>query len=161
MADWPEPVERVAAFLREAGAEARLEEFPKGTPTAWQAARAVGCEEADIVKSLVFLCDGQPVVVMVPGDRRADPSKVAAAVGVRRARIAGPEDVELATGFPPGAVAPFPLPRVSEVLVEQTLLGRDTVWAGAGSTRHIVGLAPAELVRLARARPIDAVQDPA
>src|SRR5918996_6467506 len=95
---WPEPVERVAAFLRAAGAEARLEEFPEGTKTARQAARAVGCEEGDIVKSLVFLCDGRPVVVLVPGDRRADPAKVAAAVGVESAEIAGPADLEGATG---------------------------------------------------------------
>ena len=156
---WPEPVERVAAFLRDAGAEARLEEFPEGTPTARAAARAVGCAEQDIVKSLVFLCDGEPVVVLVPGDRRADPAKVAKAAGARKARIAGPEDVERATGFAPGAVAPFPLPRVRDVLVERILLGRGTVWVGAGSTRHMLGITPAELVRLARARPVDAVDE--
>ena len=52
--DWPEPVERVAAFLRAAGAEARVEEFRGGTPTARDAADAVGCELAQIVKSLLF-----------------------------------------------------------------------------------------------------------
>ncbi|MEX2210557.1 MAG: YbaK/EbsC family protein [Gaiellaceae bacterium] len=155
---WPDPVERVAAFLREAAAEARLEEFPEGTPTARLAALAAGCAEADIVKSLVFLCDGVPVLVLVPGDRRADAAKVAAAAGAAKAKVAGPEDVELATGFAPGAVAPFGLARVREVLMEQTLLGRDTVWVGAGSPKHMAGLSPAELVRLTRARPIDAVE---
>jgi Cys-tRNA(Pro) deacylase len=158
---WPEPVERVAGFLRAAGTEARLEEFPEGTKTARQAARAVGCEERDIVKSLVFLCDGRPVLVLVPGDKRADATKVAAAIGARRARIAGPDDVERATGFGPGAVSPFGLPQALDVLVERALLGRGTVWVGAGSVRHIVGIAPAELVRLARARPVDAVDDSA
>jgi prolyl-tRNA editing enzyme YbaK/EbsC (Cys-tRNA(Pro) deacylase) len=158
---WPEPVERVAAFLRAAGAEARLEEFPAGTSTVRDAARAVGCEERDIVKSLVFLCDGRAVVALVPGDRRADPAKVAAAAGARKARIAGADDVRKVTGFDPGAVAPFPLPDVHAVLVERTLLGRGTVWVGAGSTRHIMGIVPAELVRLARARPVDAVEDSA
>ena len=158
---WPEPVERVAAFLRAAGAEARLEEFPEGTKTARQAARAVGCDEGDIVKSLVFLCDGRPVIVLVPGDKRADGAKVAAAVEARKAKIAGPEEVERATGFGPGAVSPFGLPQVLDVLVERTLLGRGTVWVGAGSVRHIVGIAPAELVRLARARPVAAVDDSA
>jgi prolyl-tRNA editing enzyme YbaK/EbsC (Cys-tRNA(Pro) deacylase) len=153
----PEPVGRVAAFLRAAGAEARLEEFPAGTKTARQAARAVGCEDGDIVKSLVFLCDGRPVLVLVPGDKRADAVKVAAATDARQAKIAGPGEVEQATGFAPGAVSPFGLPEAVDVLVERTLLGRSTVWAGAGSARHIVGVAPAELVRLARARPVDAV----
>jgi prolyl-tRNA editing enzyme YbaK/EbsC (Cys-tRNA(Pro) deacylase) len=159
MADWPEAVERVSRYLREAGAEARLEEFTEGTPTARDAARAVGCELSQIVKSLVFDCDGWPVVVLVPGDRRADSAKVAGAVGSARARVAGAEQVEALTGFPPGAVAPFPLPRVHRVLIERTLLAHDVVWVGAGSTRHMAGLPPRELVRLARARPMDAVQE--
>jgi prolyl-tRNA editing enzyme YbaK/EbsC (Cys-tRNA(Pro) deacylase) len=158
MSSWPEPVERVAGFLRESGAEARLEEFPAGTPTAREAAEAVGCELGQIVKSLVFDCDGQPVVVLVPGDRRADRAKVAAAVGCSRARVAPPEQVERLTGFPPGAVAPFPLPGVERVLMERLLLLHLVVWVGAGSHTHMAGLAPNELRRLARAHPMDAVQ---
>jgi prolyl-tRNA editing enzyme YbaK/EbsC (Cys-tRNA(Pro) deacylase) len=154
---WPEAVQRVAAFLREARAEARIEEFPAGTPTSQEAARAVGCEPSAIVKSLVFLCDGRPVVVLVPGDRRADPAKVASAVGAGKAKVAGAQDVERATGFQPGAVAPFPLPRVRDVIIERSLLGRGLVWVGAGSPRHMAGIAPEELMRLARARPMDAV----
>lgn len=159
MPPWPEPVERVAAFLREAGAEARLEEFPEGTPTAGDAARAVGCELSQIVKSLVFDCEGRPVVVLVPGDRRADPAKVAAAVSCTKARVASAALVEEATGFAPGAVAPFPLRAVEQVLIDRTLLAHELVWIGAGSSSHMAGLAPAELVRLARAQPMDAVQD--
>ena len=155
---WPEPVERVAAYLRQAGAEARLEELSEPTPTATDAARAIGCELSQIVKSLVFDCDGQAVVVLVPGDRRADGAKVAAAMQAARARVAGPEQVEAATGFVPGAVAPFPLPRVNSVLMERTLLRHDVVWIGAGSRRHMACLAPTELARLARARSMDAVE---
>jgi prolyl-tRNA editing enzyme YbaK/EbsC (Cys-tRNA(Pro) deacylase) len=158
MSTWPEPVQRVAGFLRESGAEVRIEEFSGGTPTAQDAAEAVGCELAQIVKSLVFDCDGRPVVVLVPGDRRADRTKIAAAVGAQKARVAPPEEVERATGFPPGAVAPFPLPSVERVLMERLLLGQEIVWVGAGSDRHMAGLAPAELRRLARAEPMDAIQ---
>jgi prolyl-tRNA editing enzyme YbaK/EbsC (Cys-tRNA(Pro) deacylase) len=159
VADWPEAVERVARYLREAGAEARLEEFPEGTPTAREAARAIGCELGQIVKSLVFDCDGRPVVVLVPGDRRADEAKVARAFGCAHARVARPEQVEAATGFAPGAVAPFPLPAVDRIAIERTLLTHEQVWIGAGSIRHMAGLAPTELARLARARPMDAVED--
>lgn len=159
MNGWPEPVERVARTLREAGAEARIEEFAAGTPTARDAARAIGCDLAQVVKSLVFDCDGSPVVVLVPGDRRADAAKVAAAVGAAGARVVRAEEVEPATGFAPGAVAPFPLPRVGRVLVERRLLVHELLWVGAGSPRHMAGLAPPELVRVARARPVDATVD--
>jgi prolyl-tRNA editing enzyme YbaK/EbsC (Cys-tRNA(Pro) deacylase) len=159
VAEWPEAVERVAGYIREAGAEARIEEFRAGTPTAEDAARAVGCKLSQIVKSLVFDCDGRFVLVLVPGDRRADRAKVASAAGCTRARVAGAAQVEAATGFAPGAVAPFPLGGVDRVLIERTLLGHEVVWIGAGSTRHLAGIAPAELVRLARARPMDAIQD--
>jgi prolyl-tRNA editing enzyme YbaK/EbsC (Cys-tRNA(Pro) deacylase) len=156
---WPEPVARVSAFLRDAGAEARIEEFEEGTPTAQAAADAIGCELARIVKSLVFLCDGRPIVALVPGHRRGDPRKIAAAVGAQRAYVAGPELVAEATGFEPGAVAPFPLPRIQRVLIDTSLLAHETVWTGAGSTRHMAGLAPTELVRLARAHPVQITVD--
>jgi prolyl-tRNA editing enzyme YbaK/EbsC (Cys-tRNA(Pro) deacylase) len=147
----------VTSYLRDAGAEVRVEEFPEGTPTAQAAARAVGCELSQIVKSLVFLCDGRPVVAMVPGDRRADAGKIASAAGSSSARIAGVEEVQDATGFDPGAVAPFPLPRIDRVFIDRTLLSHPLVWIGAGSDRHMAALAPAELVRLSRARPMDVV----
>jgi len=158
MSAFPEPVERVARVLREAAAEGRIEQFTEGTPTAAAAARAIGCEPAQIVKSLVFDLDGRFAVALVPGDRRGDPTKVAAAAGAARARVASPEQVLRATGFEPGAVAPFPLPAVETVLVERLLLQQPLVWCGAGSAEHMLGIAPPELLRLARGRAIDLVE---
>lgn len=155
MERWPEPVERVAAVLREAGVDARLEEFAQGTPTAEQAAEAVGSSLAQIVKSLLFVCDGRPTLALVPGDRRADEAKVAAAAGARRARVARREEVVAATGFQPGGVAPFPAPAVSQVLLARELLSHDLVWIGAGSERHMAGLSPLDLARLTQARAVD------
>jgi Cys-tRNA(Pro) deacylase len=155
---WPEPVERVSAFLRQTGGEARIEEFSADTPTAAAAAEAVGCGLDQIVKSLVLVCDGTPVVALVPGDRRGDTAKIAKALGAKSARVATAEEVETATGFAPGAVAPFPLPNVRAVYLERTLLRHPRVWAGAGSERHLVSLAPAELARLAQAQSMDVVQ---
>jgi prolyl-tRNA editing enzyme YbaK/EbsC (Cys-tRNA(Pro) deacylase) len=152
---WPEAVERVAAFLREAGAEARIEEFSEGTPTAQHAAEAAGCDLAQIVKSLVFVCDGRPVLALVPGDRRADRAKIAEAAGASKARIADADGVRRITGFEPGAVCPFPLAEPAEILVEHTLLSHAVVWIGAGSTSHMAALPPPELLRLTRARAVD------
>jgi Cys-tRNA(Pro) deacylase len=158
---WPEPVERVAACLRQSGVEARIEEFEAGTPTAQAAAEAVGCKLEQIVKSLVFDCDGRPVVVLVPGDRRADSRKIARAAGSRHAKIVGPDEVQALTGFAAGSVAPFPLPKVERVLVDRQVLVHERVWIGAGSPRHMAMVAPVDLVRLAKAEPMDAVVDAA
>ena len=155
----PEPVQRVARFLADTRAEARLQEFRSGTPTAVDAADAVGCELDQIVKSLLFLCDGDPVLVLVPGSRRADPGKVAAAVGAASAKIAPPPVVLEITGFEAGGVAPFPQPGVREVLVDPSLLSWPEVWVGAGSDRHMAGLTPVELVRLSRARQADVCRE--
>jgi len=152
---WPEPVVRVAEALRHGGVDARVEEFPEGTPTASAAAKAVGSSRAQIVKSLVFICDGRPTLALVPGDRRADELKVAAAAGARYARVARPDEVLAATGFEPGGVAPFPAPGVSQVLMSRELLVHDRVWIGAGSERHMAGLYPADLARLTQARAAD------
>jgi prolyl-tRNA editing enzyme YbaK/EbsC (Cys-tRNA(Pro) deacylase) len=159
VAQHPESVERVSAFLRESGAEARIQEFPEGTHTAQDAADAVGCELGQIVKSLVFVCDEQVVVAMVPGDRRGDADKIAAAVEASAARVAKPQEVEDATGFAPGAVPPFPLPEKTVVLIDRAFFQHPIVWAGAGSTQHVLGMPPAELARVSRARPLDVSAD--
>jgi prolyl-tRNA editing enzyme YbaK/EbsC (Cys-tRNA(Pro) deacylase) len=154
--DWPEPVQRVARALREGRVEARIEEFHEGTPTAADAAAATGASIDQIVKSLVFSCDGRAIVVMVPGDRRADTAKIAVAAGCERVKSVGAGAVEQLTGFSAGGVAPFPLPGIQTVLIERSLMAHEVVWIGAGSSRHMAALAPADLVRLARARPVDA-----
>lgn len=158
---WPDAVERVASYLRAAGVEARLEEFDEATATAEEAAEATGNQTAQIVKSLVFECDGQTVVAMVPGDRRADADGVARAVGAADARVARRAQVEAATGFAPGSVAPFPLPADVRVLMDRALLQHDVVWIGAGSPHHVAALAPTELAALSRARVVDGVSEAA
>ena len=154
---WPESMERVSASLRAAAVDARVQEFPEGTPTAEDAARAVGCDLAQIVKSLVFVCDGAYVLALVPGDRRGDDAKVAAAAGARTARIARAHEVLEATGFEPGAVAPFPQRAVAHALMDALLLQHEIVWIGAGSPAHMAGIAPADLQRLSNARIFDLV----
>jgi len=155
VSQWPEPVERVAAVLRAAAVDARIEEFPEGTPNARDAAQAVGCDLSQIVKSLVLVCDGVFVLALVPGDVRADERAVAEAVSAREVRVARADEVRQATGFEPGGVAPFPHRAVARVLMDRSLLAHQTVWIGAGTTAHMAALSPAELQRLAGASPVD------
>jgi prolyl-tRNA editing enzyme YbaK/EbsC (Cys-tRNA(Pro) deacylase) len=146
MTDWPEPVERVSAFLRAAAVDARIEEFSEGTPTARDAARVIGCELSQIVKSLVLVCDGAYVLALVPGDRRADEDAVRAAVGAQEVRVASPDEVVHATGFEPGAVAP---------LMDRSFFGQEEVWIGAGTSSHMASLRPSELLKLSGAKTVE------
>ena len=159
MGAWPEQVERVAAYLRDAAAEARIEEFAAETASAEEAAAAIGTELERIVKTLVFDCDGRTVVALVPGDRRADRAKVAAAAGSNRAQIVAAADVQRLTGFSPGGVSPFGLAAAHRALLDRRLLVHERVWVGAGSTRHLAGLPPQELLRVARAQAVDVSED--
>ena len=152
---WPEPVERVAHVLRGAAVDARLEELPATVSTAEAAARALGCARGQIVKSLVFVCDGKPVLVLVPGDRRADAARVAASAAAERARVATAVEVAAATGFEPGGVAPFPQRAVTRTLIDRSFFAWETVWIGAGTAAHMAELAPAELQRLTSAVAVD------
>lgn len=158
---WPEPVERVAVFFREAGAEARLEELPTDTPSAQAAADAIGCALEQIVKSLVFVCGTEPVLALLPGDRRADPAKIALAAEANDARVARPAEVIAATGFAPGGVSPVPPPPGTLVLIERTIISSPVVWVGGGSERHMAMLSPAELVRLTGGSLVDIAQESA
>ena len=152
---WPGPVERVAAYLRAGAVDATVQEFPDGTTTVAAAATALGCDPSLIVKSLVFVCEGEAVLALVPGDRRCDEGKVAAVAGASEARLADAEEVHEATGFEPGAVAPFPQRAVALTLLDHLLLKHDRVWVGGGSDVHMVGLAPADLARLTQAQTAD------
>jgi len=154
---WPEPVARVSAVLSAAAVDARIEEFQVETPTAREAARAVGCELSQIVKSLVFVCDGAYVLALIPGDRRADERAVADAVPCEHVRIARPDEVLHATGFEPGAVVPFPQRAITKTLIDRTLFRHGVVWVGAGTVNHLAVLSPAELQRLTAAITVDLI----
>src|SRR3954469_24300796 len=152
---WPEPVQRVSEALRAAAVDARIEQFDEGTPTARDAAKAVGCDLSQIVKTIVMVSDGLFVLVLVPGDRRAEERAVIAALGSTEVRVARPEEVLRATGFEPGGVAPFPQLAVTHALMDNALLQHEVVWVGAGTDQHMACLGPAELLRVARARTFD------
>ncbi len=154
---WPDPVERVAAYLRAAAVDATVQEFPEGTKTAAEAAAAVGCDVGLIVKSLVFVCDGAAVLVLAPGDRRCDERKVAAAARAEGARLADPDEVLAATGYEPGAVAPVPQQSIALTLLDRLLLKHARVWISGGSSLHMVVMSPVDLARLTRAQTADLV----
>lgn len=137
--------ERVAAAAAAAGLEIEIRRFPEGTRTAEDAARAVGCGVGQIVKSLVFVADGQPVVALLSGADRLDPQRLAAALGAVAVERADGDAVRSATGFAIGGVPPFGHASVVPVLMDRALLDHEVVWAAAGRPDAVFSVAPSAL----------------
>lgn len=148
-------VDRVVAAAREAGLEIEVQRFPEGTRTAADAARAVGCEVAQIVKSLVFVADGTPVVALVSGANRVDEGRLATAFAASTVRKADGDEARAATGFPIGGVPPFGHATAVRVVVDRDLLGHERLWAAAGLPDAVFPIAPDELVRVSGATAVD------
>ena len=129
--------------------------FPEPTRTAAEAAAAVGVGLDRIVKSLVFVVDGEAVVTLMSGANRLDEAKLAAAAGGHGCRRADPALVLEATGFGIGGVPPFGHRRALPVFVDEDLLDLDEVWAAAGSTRANFPITPEHLVQASHGRVAD------
>src|SRR5690348_5892619 len=151
-------VERVVAALRAAGVTSEITEFAESTRTAEQAAAAVGCAVGQIVKSLVFLADGTPVLALVSGANRLDTAKLAAATGARITR-ADADAVRAATGFAIGGVPPVAHATSLATYLDRDLTQYEVVWAAAGTPNAVFPIAPAELARIASAQVIDLAVD--
>jgi prolyl-tRNA editing enzyme YbaK/EbsC (Cys-tRNA(Pro) deacylase) len=123
---WPEPVERIASFLRQSEAHGRLEELPEGVQT----------PPGPAVRAEAYDCDGRALVALFPADAEVDLSRLA--------RRAGCAELK------PLVARPFPY-QGTRVLVDRSLLAVRTAWLEAGSPRHVLGLSPGQIVRLTRA----------
>jgi prolyl-tRNA editing enzyme YbaK/EbsC (Cys-tRNA(Pro) deacylase) len=140
----------VRAHASERGVDLEVRRFPAGTRTAEDAARAIGVEVGQIVKSLVFRAGDETVVVLCSGARRVDESKLAAAVG-GATRRASAEEAKSATGYAIGGVPPFAHTAAVRVMCDPALLTYDVVWAAAGLPDAVFPITPADLVRLSGA----------
>ena len=128
-------------------------EFDAGTRTAADAAAAIGCEVAEIAKSLLFRAreSGRPVLVVASGVNRVDEKKVAAVIGEKIAR-ADADFVRENTGFAIGGVPPVGHAVAPLTLIDEDLLKLATIWAAAGTPNAVFSLTPGELVELTGGR---------
>lgn len=148
-------VERFERQALDRGLSLEVREFPEGTKTAEAAARAVGCEVGQIVKSLVFVADGRAFVALTSGANRADTIRLAESLGVAEVRRASPEEARDATGFAIGGTPPFGYPRPVRVLMDRDLLGYEVLWAAAGTPQAVFPIGPDDLLRASGAEPAD------
>jgi prolyl-tRNA editing enzyme YbaK/EbsC (Cys-tRNA(Pro) deacylase) len=138
-------IERFTEAARELGIDPQIQRFPEGTKTAADAAAAIGCELAQIVKSLVFMAGDRPVIAFTSGANRVDPAKLARVAGATSARKATPEEARDATGFAVGGTPPFGHPQPVRSYVDPALLAFQEIWAAAGTPDSVFPLAPSEL----------------
>lgn len=151
--------QRVQEVLDGMGFAGRVVRLEKSARSAREAAEALGCEEAQIAKSLVFRGGrtGRAVLVVAGGANRVDEAKVAALVGepVRKADAAF---VREKTGFAIGGVPPVGHAEAPETLVDRDLLRHAEVWAAAGHPRAVFPLTPGQLVEMTGGRVADVEQ---
>ncbi len=150
--------ERFLAGAEALGLTPEILRFPEGTRTAEQAAAAVGCELGQIVKSLVFLCGGEPVLALTSGANRVDTTRLGDLLGAAISR-ADADGVREATGYAIGGTPPFGHAQPLRAVIDRALLAYDTVWAAAGTPDTVFELTPDELVRASGAEAADFAAD--
>ena len=131
-----------------------VREFPQGTRTAVDAAGAVGCDVGQIVKSLVFIAAGRPVVALVSGANRLDEGRLAAVAGEPVAK-ADADTARTATGYAIGGVPPFGHATDVPVFMDRDLFGYGVVWAAAGRPDSVFEIQPERLRELSKAMVVD------
>jgi len=145
--------ERALAFrarLAERGIVVEPREMDESTHTAQQAADALGCSVAAIVKSLLFEADGEPLLVLASGPNRVDTSLLAELVGVP-VTMADAKRVKLVTGSSIGGVPPLGHPERLRTIMDEALLALPVVWAAAASATSVFGIEPRRLAELTEA----------
>ncbi len=136
---------RIQAVL---GDSFRVLEFEESTHSSAEAAAAIGCDVAQIAKSMLFRAgDGQPVLVVASGANRVDEKKVAVLLG-QKIKRAEPDFVLLHTGVAVGGVAPVGHVTPPLTLLDKDLCSHSTIWAAGGSPNAVFALTPTDLARL-------------
>ncbi len=142
MAELSRAAARVQSALETAGVVARIVELPQSTRTAAEAAQAVGCEVAQIAKSLVFTgADGEAVLVITSGTNRVDEKRL----GLQRANA---DFVREKTGYAIGGIPPVGHATPLRTLIDEDLLRFERIWAAAGTPNAVFELSPADLPRM-------------
>jgi prolyl-tRNA editing enzyme YbaK/EbsC (Cys-tRNA(Pro) deacylase) len=145
---------RFEVWLADSGIGVAVRQFPNGTRTAVDAAKAVGCEVGQIVKSLVFVAAGRPVVALVSGANRLDESRLAAVAGSPVTK-ADAETARGATGYAIGGVPPFGHATEVPVFMDRDLFDHGNVWAAAGRPDSVFEISPERLRELSQAEVAD------
>ena len=139
-------IDRFIGEAEASGLDIEIQRYPDGTRTAADAAAAVGCKIDQIVKSLVFMADVRPILILCSGARRVDEEKLAEYIGTE-IRIAGASEVRAATGYAIGGTPPLGHTVPLKTVVDPHLMEFEEIWAAAGTPDSVFPIKPKELVK--------------
>jgi len=139
---------RVRKTLALLGARGEVRALDDSARTAKEAADALGIEVGQIASSLIFLADGEPVLVVASGGHRVDIVQLASILEVNEITKASAEEVRKATGFAIGGVAPVGHPHPLRTIVDIALSRYDEVWAAGGHPHYVFPTSYDELLRI-------------
>jgi prolyl-tRNA editing enzyme YbaK/EbsC (Cys-tRNA(Pro) deacylase) len=142
--------DRVRAALAAAGVQVEIRQFDTSTRTAEDAALAIGTTVGQIVKSLVFVSGGRPVLALMSGSNQLELASLAALTGQEVGK-ADASLVRAATGYSIGGVPPLGFPQPIETYIDRDLFKYEEIWAAAGTPNHVFRTTPAALIRLTSA----------
>ena len=139
-------IDRFIGEAEASGLDIEIQRYPDGTRTAADAAAAVGCKIDQIVKSLVFMADVRPILILCSGARRVDEEKLAEYIGTE-IRIAGASEGRAATGYAIGGTPPLGHTVPLKTVVDPHLMEFEEIWAAAGTPDSVFPIQPKELVK--------------
>src|SRR5919112_4964225 len=136
--------DKVVKAARELGLQVDVKTLDQPTRTVAEAAGAVGCADAQIAKTLVFVADGDPVLVVASGAHRVDPDALCEIFDVAEVRQANPDEVRVATGYPVGGVSPLGCQGLP-VVFDEHLLRFDHIFVAGGDGNTLFDVEPRKL----------------
>lgn len=144
--------------LQTANIPHELRRMPEPARTAERAAVVLGLAPHQIIKSVLFYADGKPVMVMVPGDRMVDYSKLKKELKASRLRLLNADEVRQLTGYLIGCTPPVALKTPMPKYIDIQALKEDVVYTGGGEPEMILKIRSYDLVRAADAEIVDVVR---
>ncbi len=142
-------IERVKKYFSEYGMENKILEFDVSSATVELAAAALNCEPCRIAKTLSFMVDGSPILIVMAGDAKIDNPKYKAQFAAK-AKMLTPEEAETLTGHAVGGVCPFGINEGVKVYLDSSLKRFETVFPACGSSNSAIELSIAELEKYSR-----------
>ena len=144
-------IENVKEYLSGFGLDERIMEFNESSATVAEAAHALGCKEMEIAKTMSFMVDGAPIIIVMAGDAKTDNGKFKGLFHTKAVMLKFEEVLPL-LGHPVGGVCPFALPEGVPVYLDESLRRFEVIYPAAGTPSSAVRLTPAELEKASKAK---------